>query len=386
MNNFTHYIHTKVYFGKGQISHLSELAEAGKKVLLVYGGGSIKKAGIYDEAMNILKAAGLEIFEHCGIEPNPKVESVRAGIRICRENNIDMVLAIGGGSVIDASKAIAAGTLYDGDVWEQVMDSSKITATLPVYCVLTLSATGSEMDQHAVISNMEVNIKKGMHSDLFRPRIAICDPTYTFSVSARQTAAGTADIMSHTLENYFTNVPGVTLQARIAEGILRTCIECGPVALAHPDDYDARANLMWASSWAINGLIKEGAEVDWCIHPMEHELSAFYDITHGVGLAILTPRWMKYILNKQTARQLAVYGINVWDLPDEGDDMETAKKAIQKTSEFFFDTMKIPATLTELGIGEENFERMAEKAAPACGNAFVSLSKDDIVNIYRMCL
>jgi len=386
MNNFTHYLPTRIQFGKGQISHLSELAESGKRVLLVYGGGSIKKMGIYDEAVKLLRDAGLTIYELPGIEPNPKVETVRAGIALCREHSIDMVLAIGGGSVMDAAKAIAAGAVYDGDVWELVLDSSKIKGALPIYTVLTIAATGSEMDQHAVISDMTLNIKQAMHSDFIKPKMSICDPTYTFSVSKRQTAAGTADMMSHALENYFTNVSGGYLQARFGEALLRTCIHYGPIALEQPENYEARANLMWCSTNAINGIARDGAEVAWCVHPMEHELSAFYDITHGEGLAILTPRWMEHVLSDKTAAKFAEYGRNVWDLPTDEDDMTVAKKAIAKTAEFFFDVLHTPKTLTEVGIDDKNFERMAEKASAVCGSSFVPLSKDDVMAIFRRSL
>ena len=203
MNNFTYYVPTKIYFGKGQISHLSEMAESGKRVLAVYGGGSVKRLGIYDEAMKLLANAGLTVFELGGVEPNPKVQLVRVGIQLCRENNIDMVLGLGGGSVIDSAKAIAAGTCYDGDVWDLIEDSSKIRAALPIYTVLTLSATGSEMNKNAVLSDMGRNLKASMSSDLLKPKMSVCDPTYTFTVSKQQTAAGTADMISHTFENYF---------------------------------------------------------------------------------------------------------------------------------------------------------------------------------------
>lgn len=342
--------------------------------------------GIYDEAMKLLADAGLSVVELSGIEPNPKVESVRKGVALCREHHIDMILAIGGGSVIDAAKAIAAGTVYGGDVWDLVLDSSKIKGALPLYCVLTMAATGSEMDPHAVISDMTLNIKQAMHSDYIKPKMSICDPTYTFSVPRRQTAAGTADIMSHTLENYFTNVEGGYLQARFCEGLLRTCIHYGPIALEKPDDYDARANLMWSSSHAINGLVKDGADVPWSVHPMEHELSAFYDITHGVGLAILTPRWMWHVLSEKTAPKFAEYGRNVWDLPWSDDDRSTAEQAIKKTEQFFFDVLGLPKTLTEVGIGDEIFEAMEAKAAAVCTHTYVPLSKEDVVAIYQASL
>lgn len=384
MNNFTYSIPTKIYFGKGQISHLSELAESGSSVLLVYGGGSIKKSGIYDTAMKILKDAGLSVFELSGVEPNPRIESVRKGVEICRENNVDMVLCIGGGSVIDCGKVVAAGVCSEEDPWELVLHPRKIQGALPIYSVLTLSATGSEMDKFAVISDLEKNEKWGTGSDYIKPKMSILDPEYTYSVSPKQTAAGTADIISHIFENYFTNVKAADVQARFAEGLLKNCFKYGPAALKEPEDYDARANLMWTSSMAINGLISDGAEVAWSVHPMEHELSAFYDITHGEGLAILTPHWMEFALNEQTAYKFAEYGRNVWGIVS-GDDMKIAKEAIQCTKDFFRD-MGLPQTLSEVGIDRTYFDIMAEKAAAGSRGAFVELKKEDILCIFENAL
>ena len=389
MYNFTFHVPTKIHFGEGQIEHLKELKESGDKVLMVYGGGSIKRFGIYDKAMEILKGEGMEVFELSGIEPNPRIESVRAGVEICKKEGIDMVLAIGGGSTIDASKVIAAGTKYDGDAWDLVLDPSKAKCALPIYTILTLSATGSEMDNFAVISDMSKNEKWGTGANCMYPTMSILDPTYTYSVPAKQTAAGTADMMSHTMENYFTMEEDVELQKQFGEAMLKTAIKYGPIALAEPDNYEARANLMWTSSWAINGLNSAGAAPNWPIHAMEHELSAFYDITHGVGLAILTPVWMEYILGEDTKAHFARFGRNVFGL-DPGcamDDMEVAKQGIAYLKKFFFETMGIPATLTEVGIAdEENFEVMAKKAADGSVGSFTPLSKDDIVQIFRNAL
>lgn len=295
MYNFTLQIPTRIHFGKDTISYLSELKEYGDKVLLVYGGGSIKKNGIYDTAMQLLKDAALTVFELSGVEPNPRIETVRKGVTICKEEGIDMVLAIGGGSTIDCSKVIAAGAKYDGDAWDLVLDATKIKAALPIFDVLTLSATGTEMDPFAVISDLTKNEKWGTGSPYMVPTMSILNPEYTYSVSKKQTAAGTADMMSHTMENYFS-MENADCQKFMAEGLLRTMIKNGPVALAEPDNYEARANLMWAGTHAINGVVGDGCSPAWCVHPMEHELSAFYDITHGEGLAILTPAWMEHIL------------------------------------------------------------------------------------------
>jgi hypothetical protein len=294
-------------------------------------------------------------------------------------------LAVGGGSVIDCAKAVAAAAKYDGDAWDLVLDGGKIKDALPIVSVLTLAATGSEMDHFAVISDLEKNDKVGTSSKLIKPRFSILDPEYTYSVSRRQTAAGTADIMSHVLESYFTPVSGAYVQARFCEGLLRTCIHYLPTALERPDDYEARANLMWASSLAINGLLTDGAEVGWCVHPMEHELSAFYDITHGEGLAILTPFWMEYVLSDTTVDQFAEYGVNVWGLAQSGDQYALAREAIARTRTFFRE-MGLPATLKDVGIGEEHLQIMAEKAACRTAYAYVPLTAEDVLNIFQAAL
>lgn len=385
MNNFTYHVYTDVRFGKDQINTLPELiAPLGKKVLLVYGGGSIKRSGIYDKVYELL--SDCEIFELSGIEPNPKIESVRAGAALCKEHGIDVVLAVGGGSVIDASKVIAAGANYDGDAWELVKDNKKICKVLPIVAILTLAATGSEMNKNAVISNMATNEKLGTASHYFKPVAAICDPTYLFTLPAGQTAAGTADIMSHVFEQYFQKTETAYLTDRFAEGILKTCIKYCPIALKQPDNYEARANLMWASTQALNGLTSAGKGGAWTCHPIEHELSAFYDITHGVGLAIVTPRWMRYILSENTVEKFAEYARNVWDIQEE-DNWKAANYGIDATEEFFRDC-GIPMKLSEVGIDESKFEAMAEDAVKFGGleYAYVALEKKDVVEILKMSL
>lgn len=385
MNNFRYNAYTDIRFGKNQIECLPELiAPYGKKVLMVYGGGSIKKNGIYDKVKSLL--SDYEIFELSGVEPNPKISSVREGTSICKKNNIDVVLAVGGGSTIDASKVIAAGFYYEGDPWELVTDASKIGRVLPVVTVLTLAATGSEMNKNAVISNMETNEKLGTASRDFIPKASVCDPSYLFSLPARQTAAGCADIMSHVFEQYFQPDTQSYISDRFAEGILGACIKYCPVALREPDNYDARANLMWASTMALNGLISSGKGGAWTCHPIEHELSAYYDITHGVGLAIITPRWMRYILNDSTVDKFCEYAKNVWNIT-ESDKYRCANTAIDATEEFFV-KCGIPMTLTEVGIDASKFEIMAEKAVRFgnLANAYVPLSCEDVVNILKASL
>ncbi|MGN0375350.1 MAG: iron-containing alcohol dehydrogenase [Butyrivibrio sp.] len=382
MMDFTLEIPTRIHFGRGAISNLTELKDYGEKVLLVYGGGSIKKNGIYDNAINILKDADLQIFELSGVEPNPRIETVRKGADICKAEKIDMILAIGGGSTIDCAKVIAAGAKYDNDPWDLVLDGSKIESALPIFDILTLSATGTEMDPFAVISDMTKNEKWGTGSKHMVPTMSILDPEYTYSVSKKQTAAGTADMMSHTMENYFSK-ENADCQKYMAEGLLRTMIKNGPIALNDPTNYDARANLMWAGTHAINGVVGEGCSPAWCVHPMEHELSAFYDITHGEGLAILTPAWMEHILSEDTLSNFVEFAKNVWGLSGE-DDWELAHAGIDALKKFFFETMGMPANLRTVGITDEtNFEIMAQKACEGSSGSFVPLSKEDIMEIFR---
>lgn len=385
MDNFIFNAYTKIYFGKGMIEKLPEaIHQHGNNVLLVYGGGSIKKNGIYDAAKKLL--SDCNIVELSGVDPNPKIESVRKGVALCHEHKIDVILAIGGGSVIDCSKAIGAGYYYDGDAWDIVVDASKITEVLPVVTVLTLAATGSEMNKNAVISNPELNEKLGTASMKMIPQASILDPEYLYTLPAMQTAAGTADIMSHIFENYFKKDTDTFVQNKFAEGLLETCIKYCPIALKEPNNYEARANLMWTSTLALNGLVGAGKAGSWTCHPIEHELSAFYDITHGVGLAILTPSWMRYILSEDTVEKFVEYGKNVWHLPEMADKRAYANKAIDMT-ENFFKECGLPMKLSEVGIDDTYFDVMAEKAVRIGGlqNAYVALNKEDVINILNMC-
>ncbi len=384
MLNFNYSIPTNIFFGKNQIEVLgTEIKKYGNKVLLVYGGGSIKKNGIYDAVTEILKDENIEYHELSGVDPNPRITTVGKGIKICRDNDIELVLAVGGGSTIDCSKVIAAGYYYEGDPWDIVLDSSKITDALPIASILTLSATGSEMDKNAVITNMETNQKLGLGNKNMAPKFSILDPTYTFSVPKDQTAAGVVDTMSHIFETYFSNTKEAYLQNRMSEALLKTCINYGKKAIDNPKDYEARANLMWASSLAINGLLSYGKETEWSVHAMEHELSAFYDITHGVGLAVLTPNWMEYAVNEDTIDKFVEYGVNVWDISDSIDKMEIVKLSIEKTREYF-KLLDMPLTLRQLEIGEEKLEVMAKQATcRGVLGSFKPLDEKDVLEIYK---
>ena len=386
MNNFRFYAPTDIRFGKGQADCLpEELGKYGKRILMVYGGGSVKRSGLYDRLRELLKE--FEVFELPGIEPNPKITSVRKGVEICKKEQIDVILAVGGGSCIDASKNIACGAYYEGDPWDLVLDRTKITKALPLAVVLTICATGSEMNNGAVISNEETNEKLEMGADVLYPKLSICDPTYLYTLPPAQTAAGTADIMSHVLEQYFQPCDTAWLTDRLSEEVLKTCIRYCPAALEEPENYEARANLMWASTLGLNHILTAGKGGAWSCHPMEHQLSAFYDITHGVGLAILTPAWMRYVLCDRTAGRFALYARQVWDVEAE-DDYQAAEEGIRCT-ESFFRKVGLPSTLSEMGIGREHFREMAEKAVEVSGIAtrsYYHLGAEDIVKIFESCL
>ena len=386
MNNYEYCVPTDIRFGKGQIDCLSkEIGKYGKKVLMVYGGGSIKKTGLYDRVHEVLK--DFEIYELAGIEPNPKLSSVKKGADICKENGIDAVLAVGGGSSIDASKHIACAAFYEGDPWDLVLDKTKVEKALPIFTVLTICATGSEMNPGAVISNEETKEKLEINHPLLYPTLSVCDPTYLFTLPKKQTAAGTADIISHILEQYFQPNDGAYITDRLSEAALKTCFKYGPIALDEPEDYEARSNLMWTSSIALNHLLTFGKGGAWSVHPIEHELSAFYDITHGVGLAILTPAWMRYVLGPDTVKRFAMYARNVWDVNEEG-DQAAATKGIDLTEKFFID-MGLPSRLLQIGIDDSDFSLMAAEAVRTSGlstRAYVKLTKADVEQIYKNCL
>jgi alcohol dehydrogenase YqhD (iron-dependent ADH family) len=390
MQDFIFQNKTKVYFGKDQLEHLGkEISRFGKKVLMVYGGGSIKKIGLYDKVMKELEKEGMIVFELGGVEPNPHHTTVNKGAQICKKESIDVLLAVGGGSTIDATKGIAAAAKYEGDdVWDLVTHKASVSETLPIVTVLTLAATGSEMDGGCVISNVETNEKFGYFGPDNHPDVSFLDPSNTFTVSAYQTASGSADIMSHVFDvAYFSKQDEMDMLIRMQEEVLKTVVKYAPVAVKTPDDYEARANLMWASSWALNDFLYDGLSQATVCHAMEHELSAFYDITHGHGLAILTPRWLTYILDEETAPRIKRFGVNVLGVDATLSLMDGAKEAIRALEEFFFNTLGLKSTLTDLGIDDRNFAAMAKKA---CRNdvlhGFTDLTPEDVEKIFRMCL
>ena len=390
MNDFIYDIPVRIYFGRDQLKNLgAELKKHGTRVLMTYGGGSIKRIGLYDRVVKEIKEAGLQLFELSGIEPNPRIDSVRRGAQMCKEHDIDVLLAIGGGSTIDATKFMAAGACVDHDPWD-FLDLGKrapIEQALPIVSILTLSATGSEMDSGGVISNPETKDKIGRQAPALLPKASFLDPTNTFSVSPYQTACGAADMMSHIFEVYFNMTPDLYMLDCFMEGLLKTIIRYAPIAMREPDNYEARANLMWASSWAINGFINGGKQKAWSCHPMEHELSAIYDITHGLGLAILTLRWMEYCLDETTVSKYVQLGVNVFGIDPTLQPMEIAHEAIQRLSDFFFNTLQLKRTFPEVGIDETHFATMARKSVQG-GTlpGFKPLQQHDVEAIFKMCM
>lgn len=386
MENFTYQSGTQINFGKDQINTLHDLIlPYGKKVLLAYGGGSIKRSGLYDKIRELL--SDCTIYELSGIDPNPRIESVIEGRNICIDNDIDVIIAVGGGSVIDCAKVTAASVYHDGDIWEMVKNNIPTKNALPVITVLTIAATGSEYDASAVISNTATNEKLGYDQENIRPKASILDPTYTFTVPAKQTAAGTIDIISHLLEQYFA--PANTLLTdSLLIGALKTAVHYAPIVYSQPDNYEARGQMMWLSSLACNGIFSTGSQYGgWSCHAIEHELSAFYDVTHGVGLAIVTPQWMHHVLNDSTKDRFARYGIEVFGIDPSQTTLNIAYQAIQKTEDLFR-SLNVPMTLHELNIATEHFDEMAEAAAQngMLAYAYVPLNAEDVKQILTNCL
>ena len=381
MENFIYDIPTRVYFGRGQLKHLPDILQNQRaRVLFVYGSGSIVRSGLYDEVKELLAKAGNCCFDLPGVEPNPSIDTVRAGVQLCYDEAIDLILAVGGGSVIDCAKVIAAGACVQGDSWELVIHPEKITRALPVIAVSTNAATGSEMDHIAVITNPQTKEKIGTRHQLLRPVASIMDPTYTFTLSSYQTACGIADIMSHAMESYFVKETA-SLQDHIAEGILKICRDDGLLVLEEPENYEARANLMWASAWAINDMLKLGHMTPWSVHPMEHPLSAYYNVTHGEGLAILTPHWMSYVLSEETVDKFARFAREIWKVPEQ-DPWDMARKGIEALQEFYY-KLGLRTSLGELGIDERHFTAMAKDAAKQTRYGYVSLDEEDVKAIYK---
>lgn len=387
MQNFNYCTPTRLIFGEGVIKDLLEvMSHYGKKILLTYGGGSIKKIGLYDKVLELLK--GYEIYELPNIMPNPKYDpSVLDGVRMCKQHNIDVILSVGGGSVLDCSKAIAGGAKYDGEPWDLITYKAETKDALPIVDIITLAATGSEYDAGGVISRTETNDKTCYSDSHLYPKVSFLDPTYTFTVSKKQTSAGIADAMNHIFEQYFCE-DSTILNDGFMEAGLKSLMINGRKCLDNPEDYNARAEMMLVCTYGCNDIYSLGnSQSGWPCHGMEHALSAYYDITHGEGLAIITPRWMKHILSEKTVDRFVKYGINVFGIDGSLDKMDIANKAIDETYKFF-ESINIPMHLKDVGIDESRIETMAKHVADNEGleNAWAPLLQEDIAAIFRASL
>lgn len=390
MLDFDLYIPARIVFGRGAQNRIGELIKSHtNKVLLHYGSGSIKRTGLYDQVVKSLRDKGIEFVELGGVVPNPRLSLAQEGIALCRKEKVDLILAVGGGSVIDSAKAIAMGVYYDGDVWDIYDKGLDIRKALPVAIVLTIPAAGSESSGDTVISNEATGRKYGYGHPLLRPLVSVMNPELFFTLPKNQIANGVADMMSHIFERYFTNTTHVDLTDALCEATLRTIIANAPRLLDDPEDYDAWAEIGFAGTVAHNGLLGMGRAQDWACHGMEHELSAAYDVAHGAGLAVLTPAWMKYVY-QDNIDMFVQFALNVMGVSRGIRDKEELVKEGIARLQAFYRRMGLPQTLTELGIDESRQEEMAQK----CTNFYFGeesrigglkkLAWKDVHSIYRL--
>jgi len=384
MNNFTYHNYTKIVFGKDTERRVGALTkDMAAKVLLHYGGGSVKKTGLYDQVTASLREAGVSYVELGGVQPNPRLSLVREGIDLCRREGVQGLLAVGGGSTIDSAKAIAAGVHYDGDVWDFFDGTPIRNPILPVGVVLTIPAAGSETSPNMVISKEEALLKRGSGANGLRPRFAILNPERTYTLPLYQTACGVSDMLAHLMERYFTHSTGVDLSDRLCEAAMRTILNVAPRLKDNPEDYDARANIMWAGLIAHNGLLGMGREEDWASHGIEHQLSADYDVAHGAGLSVVFPAWIKYVYRENLPR-FVQWAVRVFDVDLAFYDQDAIVLEGVRRLEDFFRRMELPVRLSELKIDTARFEQMSEKAAPV-GN-LKKLNAADVKEIYKLAL
>jgi len=384
---FRFYNPTQLYFGRGMLETLrSRVPAYGSKVLLVYGGGSIKKNGLYDQVLQELSAADAVVSELAGVEPNPRLSTVHRGVEICKREGIDFILAVGGGSVIDCVKAIAVGAKIDFDVWDVITKKAAAPDALPFGTVLTLAATGSEMNAGSVITNWETKEKVGWGSPHTFPKFSILDPTFTFTVPKDHTVYGMVDIMSHVFEQYISHTENVPVQEGFAETILRTVIETAPKLIENLESYEHRETILYSGTMALNGTLAMGVQGDWATHNIEHAVSAVYDIPHGGGLAILFPNWMEHVLDENVGKfkrmAVRVFGVD----PSGKSDRDAALEGI-RALRAFWTSIGAPSRLADYGIGDDQLEAMADKAmANGPFGQFKKLQREDVLAIYRKSL
>lgn len=385
MESFNFYSPTEFVFGRNRESECGELVKkyGGTKVLLHFGSSSAERSGLLGKVRESLKKAGVPFVELGGVQPNPKDSKVYEGIELCRRENVDFILSVGGGSCIDSAKAIAIGVLYDGDFWDFYAGKASIQKALPVGTVLTIAAAGSEGSPSSVVTKEEGGLKRGVGSDIIRPKFSVLNPEWTCSLPAYQTACGATDIMAHVFERYFTNTPEVEITDRLCEAVLLTMLKEVPRVIQNPECYEARANIMWAGTVAHNDIVGVGRSQDWNSHGLEHELSGLYDVAHGAGLAVIMPAWMEYVMNHNVMRfaQMAcrVFGCNM----DFENPENTAKAGIREFRRFL-SKIGMPINFEELGAKPEDIPLMVEKLNPGEGHGFVPIRSEDATAIYQL--
>lgn len=389
VKNFTFYSPTYFVFGKGKESATGHLVKrfGGSRVLVHYGGGSVIKSGLLGRVIDSLKAEDLYVVELGGVRPNPRSGLVYEGISLCREHNIDFILAVGGGSAIDSAKAIAAGVPYEGDFWD-FYQGKMIEKALRVATVLTIAAAGSEGSPNTVITHEEGMFKRGASGEVLRPVFSILNPALTTTLTPFQTACGIVDMMAHLFERYFTNTPDVEITDNLCEAVLTTIIGEAPKVMADPHNYEARANIMWAGMLAHNDICGAGREQDWSSHQLEHELSAMHDVAHGAGLAVICPAWMKYVMANDVAR-FAQFAVRIWGCRmDFAHPENTAREGIARLEQFFR-SLGMPLTLEELGFKASDIPALTAKVGlhtPTTVGRFVPLTREDIARVYKLAL
>ena len=388
MNNFVFYSPTEFVFGKATEMQVGALARkhGARKVMIVYGGGSVVRSGLLDRVKQSLQEAGIEYCLMSGVQPNPVDTKVYEGIEFCRREQADMLLPVGGGSVIDTAKAIAAGVLYEGDFWDFYIGKAKVTKALKVAVVLTIPAAGSEGSGNTVITKLDGLQKLSLRvPEVLRPVFSIMNPELTYTLPPFQIACGVADMMAHIMERYFTNTQEVEIGDRLCEGTLMAIINEAPKVMRNPEDYGARANLMWAGMIAHNGTCGVGCEEDWASHFLEHEISAIYGVTHGAGLSVIFPAWMTWMVEHNVGK-IAQYAVRVWGVPESEDKKAVALEGIGKLKAFF-SSLGLPVTFKELGIENPDIDRLADSLhrnkGELVGN-YVKLTKQDSKEIYHL--
>ncbi|MBQ6663167.1 MAG: iron-containing alcohol dehydrogenase [Firmicutes bacterium] len=391
MINYTYYNPTRIYFGDKQLANLpEEVKKYGDKVLLLYGGGSVKKNGVFDEVEGVLKAAGIQVFECGGVEPNPLYTSVNRAAKVCRENDCDVVVALGGGSVIDAAKVVTKAKFYEGDSWDLITKSVEEERGIPLIAIPTIASAGAENDAWAVISNPETQEKLDPWDVKYQPTVTFINPAFTKSVPDYQIAVGAADILSHITDiRYFINEHKIAVVNEMMEAMARNIIKYAPIAMQDPEDEEARMNMSWIAAMITGGVMDQGGMTDMVLHMAEYGIAAFYEIPHGHGIGIMMPRWMQYVLNEKTAPMFYRFGVECLEVEAGLPAMDGAQKTIDALSDWLFNKLGLESHLAAMGVEEKMLHAMAVKATERCGgklHSITDLSVEDIENIYRACL